>query len=704
MTKRMRVNFTITLLAAFATLLLLAMGAVVLGFRQTAKQAALDTAEASLAQAAEAAAAQARSLIRPVTALSAVLGEWGPFAAGADPASRDTAALVALLGAEPAVQAVALGLPDGRLRQVLRLRSGMPDLGEVPGGSIYALREADPAAERWLYLDASLRVLATQARAAAADHRQAQWFLIARDPTVRVSTLYDLPLFGRPGLSISRRVHGEGGAVLQMEMTLEALAGFLAAQKLSTNSQVFLFDEDAILLAHQRPEAATIALPDGRSTWTTLNHAPDPLLRQIGLLYATGALAPGVTRLIVQDGGSDMLVRLLAVDGMRAPRVFVAVLAPVADFTGAVEAAVRRGTALAALALAIGLALLALLAWRIARPLAALTREAEAIRRLELDEAVPVQSRITEIARLADAMGGMKSALRQFGVYVPRALVAELVARGEAARIGGERRRITVMFSDVQDFTTLAESIPPEELMTITSHYFQVMTHELQQGHATIDKYIGDAVMAIWNAPGEDASHARNACLAALRTRLLTERLAVQFAARGWPRLFTRFGLHTGEAVVGNVGSTDRMAWTAIGSMVNLASRLEGLNKSYGTRILLSEATRDAAGRGFITRPVDLVLAKGATTPIEIHELLGLAVADNAAEAELRADPAWLAAMPDWEAMMAAWRAGDFAAAEAARARCPQEDPLVRLYASRLAEAPALAGAEFSPVIRHETK
>jgi len=703
MSERLRVSFTITLLAAFATLFLIAIGAVVLGFRQTAQQAALDTAQASLSQAAEAAAAQARSLIRPVTALSAVLGEWGPLEAGAEPASRDTAALVALLGAEPAVQAVALGSADGRLRQVLRLRDRMPGMPGAPPGAIYALREIEAGTERWQFLDGSLRALAERSRATAEDHRQAQWFLIARDAEVRVSTLYDLPLFGRPGLSVSRRVPGEGGAVLQMEMTLEALAGFLSAQRLSANSQVFLFDEDAILLAHQRPEAATIALPDGRSTWTTLNHASDPVLRHIGMLYATGALAPGVTRHVADERG-DMLVRLLSVEGLGASRVMVAVLAPAADFTGAVEAALRRGTALAALALALGLSLLGLLAWRIARPLAALTREAEAIRRLDLDAAMPVQSRITEIARLADAMGGMKSALRQFGVYVPRALVAELVARGEAARIGGERRRITVMFTDVEGFTTLAEGIPPEELMTITSHYFEAVTRELQQGHATIDKYIGDAVMAIWNAPGEDASHARHGCLAALRTCALTERLALQFAERGWPRLPTRFGVHTGDAVVGNVGSTDRMAWTAIGSMVNLAARLEGLNKHYGTRILITEATREAAGRHFVTRPVDVVVAKGATTPTEIHELLGLAVVDDAADAPLLADPAWRAVLPDWAAMMAAWRAGRFAEAQAALDRCPSDDALAQLYAKRLAAQPDLADAPFSPIVRQEVK
>ncbi|MFN7903410.1 MAG: adenylate/guanylate cyclase domain-containing protein, partial [bacterium] len=161
------------------------------------------------------------------------------------------------------------------------------------------------------------------------------------------------------------------------------------------------------------------------------------------------------------------------------------------------------------------------------------------------------------------------------------------MAEGDAAKLGGTRRSISVMFSDVEGFTTLAEDLPPEELMQIASAYFEDLTAELLRCQATIDKYIGDAVMALWNAPQDDHSHASNACEAALRARLLTERLCERFAARGWPRLHTRFGVHTGDAIVGNVGSSDRMSYTAIGSMVNLASRLEGMNKVYGTQILI---------------------------------------------------------------------------------------------------------------------
>jgi len=317
-----------------------------------------------------------------------------------------------------------------------------------------------------------------------------------------------------------------------------------------------------------------------------------------------------------------------------------------------------------------------------------------------------VRSHITEVARLAGAMDGMKMALRVFGAYVPHSLVGRLMAEQAAARLGGEKRRITVMFSDVENFTTLAEAIPPEELMLIASAYFEEITGELLACHATIDKYIGDAVMALWNAPQDDGSHAQNACRAALQAHLLTDRLCDRFAARGWPRLRTRFGLHTGEAVVGNVGSSDRMSYTAIGSMVNLASRLEGMNKIYGTRILISEATREAAGAGFVTRPVDLVLAKGSERPFDLHELLGFSVVDRPADAPLLAQPAVTARLPAWRRMIGAYRAARFGEATAALAEMGDTtgDPLAALYARRLAELAAGTPPDWSPVLRFTTK
>ncbi|NKC31172.1 adenylate/guanylate cyclase domain-containing protein [Falsiroseomonas selenitidurans] len=703
-----RISFTMTVLGAFALLFVAAVGVVVSGYRATGARAALDTAARSLAQAAETAVAGTGALIRPVVALSTVMPEFAPLIEGSDPAARDIAALVALLGSEPAVQVVSVGLGDGSLRQVARaaaLRG--PSTPPVPEGTAFALRDirAGESVEVWTFLDATLQVRHRAVRPAqGGDPRQAQWYLQARDEAVHISTLYDLPLVGSPGLSVSRRVPGTR-AVFALDITLERLADFLARLRASPDSVLFLFTEDGILLAHQQAALAAPALGEGRTGWTTMAATADPLLQRVWRHYAQGMLLPGTTTTVEIDG-APMLVRLTPLEGLAAQQVVVAVAAPVADFTAPVDAAIRDGTVLAGLALVAGLLSIGLLAWRISRPLGVLTHEAEAIRRLELDAPVAVRSHITEIARLAGAMDGMKSALRLFGAYVPRSLVGRLMEEGATARLGGEKRPISVMFSDVEGFTTLAEGIAPEELMHITSDYFEALTGELLRAQATIDKYIGDAVMALWNAPQDDPAHAEHACRAALRSRHLTDTLCESFAARGWPRLRTRFGLHTGEAVVGNVGSSDRMSYTAIGSMVNLASRLEGMNKFYGTRILISEATRAAAGPGFVTRPVDLVLAKGAAQPIALHELLGLAVGNRLADAPLRIDPGLAARLPAWHRMIAAYRAARFEEAAAALAEAVDDgpDPLATLYAERLAALRAGPPADWSPVLRFTTK
>lgn len=399
--------------------------------------------------------------------------------------------------------------------------------------------------------------------------------------------------------------------------------------------------------------------------------------------------------------GLPLAVLLLGIVALSALLPLVALL--LAALGGHVGAA---AWALAAGGVALGAAGAALLAARLGGRLRGLAREVERIRRLDLDAPAQRGGGTAETAALDDAMEGMKAALRTFSVYVPRDLVRKLTAEGAEVKLGGERRRLTVMFSDVQGFTTIAERMDPEELMHVTSAYFQALTDDLLEHHATIDKYIGDAVMALWNAPKRDLAHAMHGCRAALHARALTLRLEDEFAARGWPRLHTRFGLHSGEAVVGNVGSSDRMAFTAIGSMVNIASRLEGMNKMYGTQILVSEQTRLGAGNAFVFRPVDLVLAKGAQDPLEVHELVGLTFAQDPKEAPLVAPPAVVARLPAWGEAIRRFRAGQFDRAREAlhEAGDPREDPLVAAYAERLARFPDGPPPGWSPVTRLDSK
>lgn len=246
----------------------------------------------------------------------------------------------------------------------------------------------------------------------------------------------------------------------------------------------------------------------------------------------------------------------------------------------------------------------------------------------------------------------------------------------------GEKREMTVLFSDIRGFTSIAEHMPPEQLATFINQYLSPMTHLVFDEKGTLDKYIGDAVMAFWNAPLDQPDHALRACRAAVRMLEGLEVLKAKWRAEGYPELEIGVGLNTGPMVVGNLGSDVRVDYTVLGDAVNLGSRLEGTNKLYGTRIIISESTRAAAGQGLVTRQLGAVRVKGKRQPVAIFELRGLGT-PSAGDAE---------AIARFEAGLAAWNAQRFDEAkahfEAVLSRWAYDAPS-RLY---LAELEGLIG------------
>lgn len=273
---------------------------------------------------------------------------------------------------------------------------------------------------------------------------------------------------------------------------------------------------------------------------------------------------------------------------------------------------------------------------RASRPLVELQREARAMGRLELTPTNPPLSYIREIRDLGSAMAVMKTNLRSFRKYVPADLVGDLVRSGREAMLGGERINATIYFSDIANFTPVAEQLRPEEIVEHLGAYLQAMSDGIAQHGGTVDKFIGDAVMAFWNAPRLNPAHAADACRAALANQRHLDRLNEQWRAAGKPVFRTRIGLHTGPVVVGNIGSEHRMNYTVIGDTVNLASRLEVLNKHYDTRILISETTLVAAGAAVRARPVDCTNVKGKTATVTVYELLSEAEAETPEQADSR--------------------------------------------------------------------
>src|SRR6185369_5938835 len=222
----------------------------------------------------------------------------------------------------------------------------------------------------------------------------------------------------------------------------------------------------------------------------------------------------------------------------------------------------------------------------LSRSMGRLTVKTQRIRELDFSDRVPVKSRITEVLRLSDSVERMREGLEVFGLYVSKELVRQIMRSPASTGIGGERRDVTVMFTDIEGFSRISEDIAPELLTSRLSRYFEALGGPIAANRGMIDKYIGDSVMAFWNAPEPDPDHVFHACRAALQAAVASRRLVDKWRARGRPGFRTRFGLHAGPALVGNVGARERINYTLVGAVANQASRLEGLNKVYGTDIL----------------------------------------------------------------------------------------------------------------------
>ncbi len=258
----------------------------------------------------------------------------------------------------------------------------------------------------------------------------------------------------------------------------------------------------------------------------------------------------------------------------------------------------------------------------ISHPLILLESDMARIREFDLSSDTRISSRITEVEKIKQAVDNMKTGLRSFRKYVPADLVADLIKLSKEAVLSTDRRNITIFFSDIENFTAISEQIPPEQLIEYLSLYFQGMTTAILNHRGTVDKYIGDSIMAFWGAPYRMDNHALSCCLTALQCQRFGCSLAKRQAAAGLPSFKTRIGINSGEAIVGNIGYEERMNYTTVGDAVNIASRMEGLNKHYGTSILITESTYEQAADRIKARMIDIVAVKGRCGALKIYELV----------------------------------------------------------------------------------
>jgi adenylate cyclase len=279
---------------------------------------------------------------------------------------------------------------------------------------------------------------------------------------------------------------------------------------------------------------------------------------------------------------------------------------------------------------------------------------------------------------------------KSFAFYLAPEVIDTMVASGKMPALGGEMRNVTMFFSDLSGFSSIAETMTPGELVTLMNEYLSAMTDIIESHGGYVDKYIGDSIVAMFGAPADDPAHARHAVHAALKCHAKLAELnagSAAFAGRG---LSHRIGLNSGEAVVGNIGSRRRFNYTVMSDTVNVASRLEGANKYYGTAIMASESTMAQTGDGFAWRELDAIRVLGRGEAIRVFEPLADKGAESAGQKKIAAA---------YAEGLACWRAREFAKAAGAFGRMAEMDPASALFGKR---ATALAtnppGSDWTPV------
>ena len=455
------------------------------------------------------------------------------------------------------------------------------------------------------------------------DARTRSWYreTIGADRPL-VSSPYFAFSVGAPVITVSAPLRGKVPGVLAADLKLDSFSDFVQAQRPGEHGIVMIFDSTGSLIAH--PDFAQFVT----RAMTHPSQPPLPNVKEISSGVAAAVLRQWQGRdhydgEIRDDQGRDYLFRISKLTLGEQYSVNILLLAAQEDFVQGVRKLQLTGLILAIIAGAAFVPVIWIFGGRMSRSLKSITAQAVKLQNLAAPDTSPVTSYVKEIHELGSTVNLAQRAIWSFARFVPKEIVRRVLDNSISTELGGVREEITVAFTDVRDFTTIAESTDPDILMHQTSRYFSALTEAFLAEGGTVDKFIGDAVMVFWNAPTRQPDHVERACRAALAGKLASEKLNAQFETEGLKPFFTRFGIHVGEAVVGNLGSTERMNYTALGNTVNLASRLEGLNKQFGTAILVSEDVYLRVQHLFQFRALESVVAKGMTRETRIFELVG---------------------------------------------------------------------------------
>lgn len=519
----------------------------------------------------------------------------------------------------PDLTIIHVGSPNGSLIALFSLlNAANPQHGDgpLPESYKYALlfvdRFTEVPTETWYYLDKDGRRAGKWvAPAVTYDPRTRPWF----EEVIKTKKQYwtqvnTFPIPEKEGITFATPLFDSNGSMIAIagaDIELTFLSKFLLKKETTPNGKLMVITKKGQIVSSSMPEAADLSLL-GDST---------PVFNTAYQSYSgTGNSFP-----IFTVSGTEYLT-IVAPLGFQEWLLAIAI--PANDVLGGVFRIQNSIYLFIFVIMIISTVLVTIFARRISAPITRLSKMIDRIRDLHLDNKIPTTSRIREIFEMQSAISAMQTAFVSFKRYVPTEIVRSLLSRGKAIELGGERKMLTIFFSDVYNFTSIVEGITIEELTPQLAAYFDAISRIILEHQGTIDKYIGDAVMGFWGAPLEVKDHPFIACDTALLVQETVNKLNSAWEKEKKSPLKTRIGLHTGTAIVGNIGTEERMNYTIMGDSVNLTARLENANKIYHTDILVSRDTYDLVHERYLMRPIDIIKVKGKEKAVEVYELFSL--------------------------------------------------------------------------------
>jgi adenylate cyclase len=410
-------------------------------------------------------------------------------------------------------------------------------------------------------------------------------------------------------------------------ITLDFLTQFLAMHRASPHSTTIIADwtDGKIVAASEKQKGVRLA--DGKLEVARLENFADDDVRE-------------ADRLQTQTNQNDFLLRSprdaqeLSGSFARFPESFgrpweAIVITPTDDFIGQLKATNRHIVVIIIVLSIAELFLIYLLSRRLSQPIENISQELKSIESLSFEHPANRPSKVREIAQLQSAASLLRNSLQSFSSFAPVDVVRGLIKSGIPLALGVDKRNLTILFSDVENFSTHAEQSPPDAMLDQMSVYFEQVSRAISDEKGTVDKFIGDGIMAFWGAPVALPDHVLRACAGALRAARRMQHVNAAWRAEGKPTLRMRIGLNTADVLIGNIGSTERFSYTVMGDGVNVAARLEGMNKTFGTTICISDSVFDAVASEVVARPLRRIQVKGRKQEFMVYELLGVATSDD---------------------------------------------------------------------------